>query len=288
MSTLVSLTLAGLTLGGIYVLLALGLQLIFGVMRIVNFAHGVFLMIGGFFGIELVRYGMNPLLAIVPAMMFMFVGGYLVQRVILENLLYDLEMNSILITFGLSIILEAALSIHYGNTPQFVDAYNSTISILGGSIRLSKLISGAGGLLFAGFLFVLLRYSDIGRAIRATAQSGPLAEACGVDAVRVRSLTFAIGSALAGIAGVFYLLSFQVSPYGGLHLVLVAFVIITLAGFGSLRGTVLAGIIVAFLQSFAGFYIASSAAFAMLYLGVLAILLVKPTGLLGTPDEVTA
>lgn len=288
MAVVVSLFLAALMLGGIYVLISLGLQLIFGVMRVVNFAHGVFLMVGGYIALELTQMGQNPLVGIIPAMIVLFALGYFIQRVLLENVLYDLEMNSILLTFGIALILESGLRMRYGNTPRFVSYYNESITLLSGSVGLNKIIGGVGGFLFAGALFALLRYTDIGRSIRATSQSPDLAEACGVNSVNVRSLTFAIGSLLAAAGGVLYLVAYQISPFGGLHLVLLTFVVITLAGFGSLRGTVLAGIIVAFLQTYAGFYIATEAAFAILYLGVLAILLVKPTGLFGIEEGATA
>ncbi|NHN42813.1 branched-chain amino acid ABC transporter permease [Halorubellus sp. JP-L1] len=282
--TLLTLVVLSLTLGGVYTLISLGLTLIFGVMDIVNMAHGGMIMIGGFMAFAFTQeFAMNPLVSIVVVVPVMFALGYLLQAQLLERLKFDLHMNSLLFTFGFAVVIEALLTLHFGNSPKFINAFDTSIPI---NVGFANVVAGVGGYIGAASLYVFLQRSETGRAIRATAQVPDLAEASGINVPYVRSITFGIASVLAGIGGVLYLLPYQISPIGGQKLLVFSFIIVALGGLGSLRGAAVSAVIIATLQMVITYYVGSTTAFMVLLFGAVAVLLVTPNGLFG--DQVRA
>lgn len=282
---IVPLALASFFLGGIYILISLGMSLVFGVMDIINFAHGGFVMIGGYIALVVFnQYDVNPLVSLVLVVPVLFVLGYAVQYFLLENVLEDLHMNSLLLTFGLAIAIEAGLTEVFGNQARFISLFNVSLPF---NLGMELVLAGTGGYACAAALFAFLVKTETGQAIRATAQVPELAKASGINVTYTRTITMGIGSVLAGVGGTLYLLPYQVSPIQGRHILLIAFIVVVLGGMGSLRGTVVAGLIIATIQQFVTYFVSSSGAFTLMFFGTVLILLVKPHGLFGVEEDVT-
>lgn len=284
-STLLPLAVSGLLLSGIYLLISVGLSLVFGVMEVVNFAHGALVMVGGYGGMVWFReLGLSPLLSLVVLIPLMFGIGYVLQLGLLEHILNDNEIYSLLLTFGLALALEGGMKELFGTTSQSIVYLNETIDLVVMTIAMNRVVAGLLGFLFTGALFLFLSRSTYGQAIRATAQAPDLAEACGINAPRIRAITFGIGALLAGAGGVMYLLVYQVSPIGGRPILLIMFIIIVLGGMASMKGTAVAAVIVGVFQVNSSYFMGGHATFFILFSAIAIILLVKPHGLFGEPE----
>lgn len=284
-STLLPLLVSGLLLSGIYLLVSVGLSLVFGVMEVVNFAHGALVMVGGYGGMIWFReLGLSPLISLVVLLPLMFGIGYVLQLGLLEHILSDNEIYSLLLTFGLALALEGSMKELFGTTSQSIVYLSETVDLFVMTIAMNRLVAGILGFLFTGVLFLFLAYSTYGQAIRATAQAPDLAEACGINAPRIRAITFGIGALLAGAGGVMYLLVFQVSPIGGRPILLIMFIIIVLGGMASMKGTAVAAVIVGVFQVNSSYFMGGHATFFVLFSAIAIILLVKPHGLFGEPE----
>lgn len=283
---LASLVISGLLLAGIYLLTSLGLALIFGVMEVVNFAHGGLIMAGGYLSYwAFTSFSLDPIVSLLLVIPVMFLLGAGIQRVLVEYIISDEELYSLLLTFGLLLVFEAVFRIAFGTQSLTIDWQSQTLAVAGVSTSYTQIISGIVGFAVTVALFVFLNRSSLGQAIRATSQAPDLAEACGIDAPRIRAITFGIGSLLAGVGGVVYFLSYSVSPIGGRHLLLIAFIVIVLGGMGSIKGAAIGAFIVALYQTFATFYLGSHTALMSMFISIAVLLLVKPHGLLGEPEE---
>lgn len=281
-----TLLVSGILLAGIYLLTSLGMALIFGVMEVVNFAHGGLIMAGGYISYwTYTNLGLDPLLSLILVIPTLFIIGAAVQRLLVEHVVGDEELYSLLLTFGLLLVFEATFRMVFGTQSLTIAYLSRTFTTAGVSTSLTQIISGVLGLTVTAVLFAFLNRSSLGQAIRATSQAPDLAEACGIDAPRIRSITFGIGSLLAGIGGVAYFLSYNVSPIGGRHLLLIAFIVIVLGGMGSIKGAAVAAFIVALYQTFSTYYLGSHAALMTMFVSIAVLLLVKPHGLMGEPEE---
>lgn len=284
-TTTFALVLSGLLLAGIYVLASLGLSLIFGVLEVVNIAHGGFVMLGGYMSwYAFTEFGVDPVLSILVVIPLMFTLGYLIHILAVEYVIGDNEIYSLLLTFGIALVIEGVLLKQFTGISRSIPYLNESVEILTATVGLNRLVAGFLGLIFGVGLLVFLNRSKYGRAIRATAQEPDLAEACGINTRRIRAITMGIGATLAGIAGVAYLMVYSISPIGAQPILLLLFVIIVLGGMGSLAGTMIASVVVALFEVFTIFYVGSHEMFFILYLGVAVLLLVRPEGLLGEPE----
>jgi branched-chain amino acid transport system permease protein len=284
-TTTFALIVTGLLLAGIYVLASLGLSLIFGVLEVVNIAHGGFVMLGGYIGwYAFTEFGIDPILSILAIIPAMFVLGYLMHILAVEYVIGDNEIYSLLLTFGIALMIEGALLQQFTGITRSIPYLNDSIQIWTATVGLNRLVAGGLGFIFGVGLLVFLNRSTYGRAIRATAQEPDLAEACGIDTRRIRAITMGIGTTLAGLAGVAYLMVYSISPIGAQPILLLLFVIIVMGGMGSLTGTIIASVVVALFEVFTIFYVGSHEMFLVLYLSVAVILLVRPEGLLGEPE----
>jgi branched-chain amino acid transport system permease protein len=248
----------GLLQSGIYALVATGLALAVGVVGIVNFAHGEFLMVGTFIAYALlVALGVDPILGLFIAAALMFVFGALVYRVSLRHVLKAPELNQMLLTFGIGIILtNLALQI-YGSTPRTLN-----VAYQGSSLSLGDLnvgIARGGAFLLAAFiiaaLYAMLSRTRTGKAMQAVAQNRVGATLIGLEVDRLYLIAFGLSSALAGMAGVMVSVLLYASPYVGLVYTLKAFAVIVMAGLGNLRGVIPAalalGLAEAYVQTYA-------------------------------------
>ncbi|HJT05822.1 MAG TPA: branched-chain amino acid ABC transporter permease, partial [Stellaceae bacterium] len=211
----------GVLLGGLYGLMALGMALVWGVLNIVNLAHGAFIMLGGYAVYFLFTgAGIDPFAALPLAMVGMFLFGYLVQRCILNLIVRSALLNTLLITFGLDVVLTYMAQLAFSADFRAINpSYAGANVTLGGiTIPLARLAAFLVAVLLAALLWLLLNKTQLGRAIRATAQNLTAARLYGVDPRQLYAITFGIGAALAGAAGGLYGVVSQITPYVGASL----------------------------------------------------------------------
>ena len=282
----------GILTGGLYALIGIGLNIVFGVMRVVNFAHGALVMVGMYLTWLLFsRLGVDPFLALFVTLPVMFAFGIVIQRVFIEHILSAAEFNQILLTEGLGLILiNVALLLFTGNY-QIVNPsgalYNDVLRIAGIAVDYKRLVAFAIAISLTGGLFWFLTRTDIGKSMRATAQDREAARLMGINVRRVSELAMGIGVAAAGAAGTLLTPVYQrVEPFIGTPFTLRAFVVIVLGGLGSMTGAAVGGILLGIVEAFAGVYnpaFLGGAGTAPIYgyLIFLLILLFKPSGLFG-------
>lgn len=269
--------LAGLLQSGIYALVASGLALSVGVIHIVNFAHGEFLMVGAFLSWGLFTWlGMDPLLSAVVAALAMFAGGALTYRTTIKHVLLAPELNQMLLTFGISIILQnLALLIFGGNTRLVNTPYQGeAVMLFGLSVGLTKLLAFGLALVLLIGLYLMLYRSRLGRSMRAVAQNRLGAQIIGLDVHRIYLIAFGIASSLAGVAGVLVSVLLFASPTVGLVYTLKAFAIIVMAGLGNMTGVLWASLLLALSEAYVQTYVPgggrlSEAVFFLLIFGTL-------------------
>ena len=277
--------LSGLLIGGIYALVALGLTLIFGVMNIVNFAHGNFLMIAmyiAFFGWSVAR--LDPLLALPFAALGVALLGVAVYRVAIRPVLQGPALSQIIVTFGLLVLLQGAAQLLFsaderGIPHPLADSFALRIGgvVAGGP----QLVAAAGAVLATGAMWWFVSRTEWGAALSAVAQDAAAARLMGIDPNRIYLLAWALGGASVGVAGALLMSFFTVSPTAGASFGLVAFVVVSLGGFGSLRGALVAGLALGVVQDVVGLWLPAYG-FAAIFALYLAVVLARPQGLFGT------
>jgi len=288
-NTIIQLVISGLLIGSIYALMSIGLTLIFGVLRVVNFAHGEFLMIAMYGAWAFSKLlGLNPYVAAVAVVPAMFLFGALVYRLVIGSALEKPHLVVVFATMGLSIFLQnAALMAMTADLRDVPPIFGRSISV--GHIFIK-------GELLLGFVVTLactialqwvIKYTFLGKAIRATVQDGEAAKLMGIAVPKIFLITFAAGSALVGLAACVMLPLFSVFPTVGLNFVLIAFVIVVLGGMGSIEGALLGGFCVGVVQSVGSYYVAP--AFGQLFFFVLFLLVMifRPNGLFGQKGAAT-
>ena len=275
---LLSALLNGLTTGAVYALIALGLTLIYGVLHIINFAHGAALMIA-LYAVFLLkeRLGIDPYMAL-P-----IVFGYLLQRFVINRASHGKDENILLVTLGLSIVLEnLALVWFHSDTRNIETAYTlSTIEIGPAMIALPKVIAFFGALVVAAVLFLIIRMTDLGRAIRAVSREKHGAKLMGIDVDKVYALSFGIGMACVGAAACFLLPTYYVNPQVGSGFVLIAFTIVVLGGMGSFAGALVGGLLIGVVESLGGLWFGDTLGQMGIFAIFIVVLLVRPQGLFG-------
>ncbi|MGE5405958.1 MAG: branched-chain amino acid ABC transporter permease [Candidatus Saccharibacteria bacterium] len=279
----------GLTLGSTYALIALGYTMVYGIVQLINFAHGEVYMIGAFVGLFLVTaLGVNIFIAILGAMAFCALLGMLIERVAYRRLRKFSRLSALISAIGVSIFLSTLVVIIRGgtNTVSYPESAFKLVSFQIGSIQISSmqvLILVVAALLMVG-LHVLVRYTKIGLAMRACARDLDAAALMGVYVDRVIGITFGIGSALAATAGVLVGIAFSsVEPYMGAKVGLKAFSAAVLGGIGSIPGAMLGGLMLGTLETFGTAYLSSSYKDAFAFGILIIVLIIRPQGLLGKP-----
>ncbi len=274
----------GLLLGGIYTLVASGLTLIYGVLHIINFAHGSMLMLG-MFGVYylLTLLGIDPYLSIFIMVPAMFALGYLLYKGLIGRLSSGKDENILLVTLGLSILIEnLALMFFKGDSRTILVSYSDTMIEVGPAfVPLPKLISFAVAMALCAALGVFMARTDTGRAIRAVAKERVGARLVGIDVDRIFAISYGIGLATLGAAASLMMPIFYVSPSVGHVFVLVAFTVVVLGGMGSFLGAVVGGLIIGLTESFGGLFLGESMGQIGISLIFILILLLRPSGLFG-------
>lgn len=280
----IQVAVSGMLLGGVYALLSVGLTLIFGVVRIINFAHGELLMIGMYLSYLLfASIGLNPYLSVFLVAPALFAIGVIVQRLVIQPIQEASAMMKVFVTCGLFIVLQnLALMVFRGDYRTIqMDISMAALKFSGISVSLPRLLAFVAAVLIFGGLYLLLKYTFVGKALRAVAESRPMAELMGIRVQRVNMLAFGLGAALTGIAGAFLLPFTSVYPTIGSIYTLVAFVVVVLGGLGNMVGAFLGGLFIGLIESFSGTYISPALKEATYFVIFILILLVRPQGLFG-------
>jgi branched-chain amino acid transport system permease protein len=289
LSTIFQVLLIGLNAGCIYILLGIGLNLIFGVMKIVNFAHGEFLMISAyvmffFFTIS----GFNPYVLLLASMPLMAVLGVIVERLCFRPILGTGKLNEIFVSMGLIYLLQNAVAIIWTDEWRVIHSPFEAITLPLGSFNLPidyVIIMVLTVLILIG-LHVLLRKTTAGRAIRATSQNRNGAKLMGINVEQMDMLAFGIGSALAAAAGTALVLSGQIfNPYMGSTPAIKSFAIIILGGLGSIPGAIAGGLLYGIIENVTVFTIGGAWKDAVSFILLIIVLVIRPTGLFGERGE---
>ena len=274
----------GLTTGAVYALIALGLTLIYGVLHIINFAHGAALMLA-LYAVYLLKtqLGIDPYLALPVLVAGMFGLGYALQRGIVNRAGHGRDENILLVTLGLAIVMEnAALLIFKSDTRTIETPYTlTTVAIGPAMIALPKLVAFAGALATSALLLWIVERTDLGRAIRAVAREKHGAKLMGIDVAHVYALCFGIGFACLGAAACFLLPAYYVNPQVGAGFVPIAFTIVVLGGMGSFAGALLGGLLIGVVESLGGLFLGESLGQIGIFAIFIAVLLFRPQGLFG-------
>jgi len=288
-NTISQLVISGLLIGSVYALMSIGLTLIFGVLRVVNFAHGEFLMIAMYGAWAFSRLlGLNPYFAAIAVVPAMFLFGALVYRLVIGSALAKPHLVVVFATMGLSIFLQnVALMAMTADLRDVPPIFARSISIGGIYIKGELLLGFIVTLLCTGILQWVIKRTFLGKAIRATVQDGEAAKLMGIAVPRIFLITFAAGSALVGLAACVMLPLFSVFPTVGLNFVLIAFVIVVLGGMGSIEGALLGGFCVGVVQSVSSYYVAPAFGQLFFFLLFLLVMIFRPNGLFGQKGAAT-
>ena len=273
-----------MTTGAVYALIALGLTLIYGVLHIINFAHGAALMVA-LYAVYLLKahLGIDPYLALPIVVPGMFGLGYALQRGIINRAGHGKDEYILLVTLGISIVLEnLALLVFKSDTRTIETPYTlMTVAIGPAMIALPKLVAFAGALATSAVLLLILTRTDLGRAIRAVAKEKHGAKLMGIDVDHVYALCFGIGLACLGAAACFLLPVYYVNPQVGAGFVPVAFTIVVLGGMGSFGGALAGGLLIGVVESLGGLYLGESLGQIGIFAVFIGVLLFRPQGLFG-------
>ena len=288
MTTIGQLIFSGMLIGSIYALMSIGLTLIFGVLRIVNFAHGEFLMVAMYGAWAMTKLvGLSPYIAIVVVVPAMFLFGVLVHRLIIVPGLDKPHLVLVFATMGLSILIQNLALMMFSadlfDVPPLLGGRSFTIGPFYAKPEL--LIGFAVAVACTLGLHFMLKASYLGKAIRATVQDGEAAQLMGIPVPRIFLITFAGGSALVGLAACVMTPLFSVFPTVGLNFVLIAFVIVVLGGMGSIEGALLGGICIGVVQSLSSYYVAPAYGQMFFFILFLLVMIFRPAGLLGRKGE---
>jgi branched-chain amino acid transport system permease protein len=274
----------GLLMGFVYALIAAGLSLIFGLMEIVNFAHGEFLMLAMFATFwAWALAGLDPLLSLPLTAALLFLLGIAVYHGLIRWILGAPMLAQIFATFGLAVFLRSAAQALWGVDFRLVKdpLVSGRISLGGLFIGLPQLVASVGALAAFAFLYWLIRQTETGRALQATAQDRQAAALMGIDTQWMFALGWGIGAACVGVAGALLTIFFYVFPDVGASFALLAYVAVALGGFGNVPGTLAAGVVVGVVEVMSGLLIAPTLKYVTVFLIYLAVVLWRPQGLFG-------
>ena len=284
MAAVPQLLISTVLLGGIYALIAVGLTLIFGIMRVVNFAHGEFLMLGMYLAFwAFALWGLDPYVVLWAALPLFFLAGLGVYALVIRGVVHSSHNVQIFTTVGLSIVLQNAALVLWTGDFRFVRPWYGAVVLRIGdaAFNLSQVVAFLVAVLLALGLFVFMTRTHAGRVMRATAQDAEAATLMGIDTDRVYRLAFAIGIACVGVAGVLVSPLYSVYPTAGLQFVLLAYVVVVLGGLGDMVGALLGSLIVAGVEV-VGSYVFGAAWKEVIYFVLfIAVLVFRPAGLFG-------
>ena len=272
----------GLMTGAVYALIALGLTLVYGVLHIINFAHGAMLT-AAMFAVFVAHsvFNIDPYAAIVLLTPLFFGLGYVVQRFVIAPASHGDDSNILLVTLGLSIIIENALLAGFHSDTRSINVpYGFSVIEIGDLfLSMPKVVAFFASFVVAGLLSLLLAATDTGKAIRAVAKEKTGAALCGINVDHIYGVTFGLGAACLAVAACLLMPTFLVNPRIGNAFVLVAFTIVVLGGMGSIAGALVGGLIIGVVESLSGLFFGESLGQIGIFLIFILVLLLRPTGL---------
>ena len=277
---------SGLITGGIYALIALGLNLQYGLMRVLNIAHGEFLMVGAFLTwMAATQFGVSPLLMVPVAFALLMGAGLLVHRLVFRHLtrtspnLDVFEARGLMVSFGLMFLVQNFAQILWGGDLRGYDFLTEPVAIGGAQFAANKLLLLALALAFSVALIVTLKKTLYGKGVRALMQSPVGAQLVGIDTERLHPLMFGVGLGLSGVAGCLLSMTYTISPSMGEPYTVTALIVITLGGFGSMSGALVGGLALGVIEAI-GMHFTNPSLKALLSYGIfIAVLLWRPNGL---------
>ncbi len=274
----------GLLAGGIFAVVALGFSLVWGIMNIINLAHGAFVMLGAYTAYVLFStWHIDPFVSVPVAFVVLFVIGYLIQRFVLNLVVRAPILTTFLLTFGLSLlIVNIVLLVFHGDIKGITTNYSGANFALGPvTIAWTKVLTLAAALIITALMQLFLRRTKTGRAIRATSMDIGAAQLSGVRVAQLYAIVFGLGAGLAGAAGALISLSYSIQPSMGDPFIITAFVVCVLGGLGSVEGALVGGLVYGVLLSFGSQYVGTGVQDAVALVVLLAVLIVRPTGIMG-------
>jgi len=284
--TFFQVMMCGLLVGGLYALFSVGLNVIFGVMKIINFAHGEFLMLGGYLTYFLFMLAnIDPLLSIPITMALLFLVGFLIEKSLIKPLAGGPPYSYILLTLGISIALQNIALILWTGNYRSVPVWYSALPLSIGpiSVGLSLVVAFTVAVILTAILYVLLKRTTFGKSVRALSQNPELAQAMGINVSKMYTLTFCLGAMVAGVAGSLVAFTMYIFPSVGFEIAIKSFCIVILGGLGSFGGAIVGALLLGLAESFTSVYLPGGSGWApVVFFAVLLItLVVKPQGLLG-------
>jgi branched-chain amino acid transport system permease protein len=281
---LVPAVLNGLMTGAIYALIALGLTLIYGVLHIINFAHGALLtaaMFAAFFAHKL--FGLDPYVAALGLTPLFFLLGYGLQRFVIGPAAHGDDRNILLVTLGLAVVIENALLYAFRADTRTINLpYAFDVVEVGPAfLAVPRVVSFIVVVAVALALWLIMQWTDTGKAIRAVAKEKLGAELSGIDVAHIYALTFGLGTACLAIAACLLIPTYYVNPHAGNAFVLIAFTIVVLGGMGSVTGALIGGLFVGVVESLSGLYLGESLGQIGIFAMFILVLLLRPSGLFG-------
>jgi branched-chain amino acid transport system permease protein len=284
LDVLPQLVVSTILLGGLYALIAVGLTLIFGVMRVVNFAHGEFLMFAmyaAFWAFTLLHF--DPYLTLFVSLPLFFAVGWVSYRVVMRPVIHASHNAQVFTTVGLSILLQNLALVLFTADAQFLrtDYYTKVLRLGGAVFNLAQTVAFVIAVLATVALFAFLRWSYTGKTMRATAQDAQVASLMGIDTGRVYALTWAVGIVCVGAAGVLLAPIYPVYPTAGLQFVLIAYIAVVLGGLGNMAGALIAAVIIAAVEVIASYTIGTAWKEVLYLVLFIFVLVVRPAGLFG-------
>jgi branched-chain amino acid transport system permease protein len=277
-------TVHGILLGSFYATIALGLSLVFGVMRLVNLAHGVLIVGGGYLAYALCSVvPMDPLLSLVFVCPAMFLFGYALQRFLLTNLLTRGAEAALVASFGIMLLGQSVFTILFTSTPTSLNARYGLLGyeLFGIRVRVIELIACAFGVALVAAVAGLIRNTRFGTALQAAAADPATASTMGINVHHLYALTFGLAAAIAAVAGVIIGVAFSLTPTAGLAYLTIGFTIVVLGGMGSMWGTLVAAVIVGLAQTFGGALFGPIYQMFTVYALFILLLMLRPQGLFG-------
>jgi branched-chain amino acid transport system permease protein len=272
---------SGLLAGSIYALVALGLGLIFGVMRVLNVAHGPLMMLGAYTTFWLFHWlGLNPYLSLLVTMPLLFLVGVGLQRLLVRRVVDAPELSSLLLTFGVSIALVNLAQLAFTSDLRSVEFLTGSFIVGPFALSKSRLLACAFAIAITAGAFVFLKSTRLGKAVRAVSQSREVAQVCGIDVQRIHLLAFGLGTALAAAGGTLVAVMVAIQPEMGQVYTFKSFLVIVLGGAGNYPGALLGGLLLGLVEQLASLFLTTQVNEAIAYVLLVVILLIRPTGLL--------
>jgi branched-chain amino acid transport system permease protein len=273
---------SGVLSGALYAMVALGLALIFGVMRVINIAHGSLLMLGAYVTFFLhSRAGMNPFLTVPISMAVLFVVGVVLQRTLVFRVVDAPELSSLLLTFGISIALVNLAQNAFTSDLRAVEYITGSWLVGGLALSKPRVIAFVFAAAVTALAFLFLKTTRLGKAIRATSQSREVAMVCGVNVARIHLLTFGLASGLAAGGGALLAVIVAIQPEMGGVWTFKSFLVIVLGGAGNYPGALLGGLLLGLIEQLAALFLTTQLSEVVAYVLLVLVLLVRPAGLLG-------